>query len=83
MFLFSLLMILLCLGGMAWLIATGQAATVDGLFMLLTCALVALVFALYVVFLLRRTLAAPDPEAAKKPAAQRAEAKQPAPAAAD
>ena len=65
MFLFSVLMIVAGLGATAWMVATGQAATVDGLFLCLTALLVALCFALYVVFVIRRAM-----EAAAKPAAQ-------------
>ncbi len=54
LFLFSVLMILGGLGTAAWLFVSGQAGTVDGLFMLLTALLVALVFALYVKFMIGR-----------------------------
>jgi len=65
LFLFSVFMILAGLGTTAWLLATGQAGTVDGLFLVLTALLTALVFALYVIFMIRRAM-----EAAAKPAAQ-------------
>jgi lipopolysaccharide export LptBFGC system permease protein LptF len=75
LFLFSLLMILGGLGAAVWLLASGQAATVDGLFLLLTCLLVALCFLLYVVFLIRRAMEAAKPVApAKAPAAAKAPA---------
>jgi hypothetical protein len=54
LFLFSILMILGGLGTAAWLFVSGQAGTVDGLFMLLTALLVAAVFALYVKFTIGR-----------------------------
>lgn len=76
LFLFSLLMIVAGLGSAAWLFASGQAGTVDGLFLLLTALLLALVFALYVVYALRRAM-----EAVKAPAVQAAKAGAAAPAA--
>ena len=69
LFLFSLLMIAAGVGSAAYLVATGQAGTVDGLFLVLTALLLALVFALYIVYMVRRAL-----EAAKAPAAQQAKA---------
>jgi hypothetical protein len=70
LFLFSLLMILGALGASAWLVATGQAGTVDGLFLLLTCLLAAAAFLLYVVFLIHRAMEATKPAPpAKAPAA--------------
>jgi hypothetical protein len=69
LFLFSLLMILGGLGTAAWLFISGQAGTVDGLFMLLTALLVAAVFGLYVKFMIGRAK-----EEVSKPAAQPAKA---------
>lgn len=72
LFLFSILMIVAGLGAAAWLFVTGQAGTVDGLFLLLTALLVALVFALYAVYAIRRAMEAaapPAPQAAKAGAA--------------
>lgn len=69
------------LGGLAtagWLFATGQAATVDGLFLMLTVLLVALCFLLYVVFLIRRAMEAIAPAPAAKAGAVKAA--KPAPA---
>lgn len=65
LFLFSVLMILGGLGTSVWLFVSGQAGTVDGLFLLLTALLVAAAFLLYVVFMIRREM-----EAAAKPAAK-------------
>ncbi len=76
LFLFSVLLIVAGLGAAVWLVATGQAGTVDGLFLLLTALLIALCFALYVVFMIRRAM-----EAATKPVAQPAKAGAAAPAA--
>ena len=56
------------LGTAVWLFATGQAGTVDGLFMLLTALLTAVAFALYLRFMIRRAMeevAKPAPQAAK------------------
>ena len=81
LFLFSILMILGGLATAGWLFATGQAATVDGLFLLLTALLTALCFLLYLVFMIRRAMeaAAPPAQTAKASAAKAAK---PAPAAA-
>lgn len=72
LFLFSLLMILASLGAAAWLLVTGQAGTVDGLFLFLTALLSAAVFGLYIKFVVGRALEAqkkaqpaPAPAAAK------------------
>jgi hypothetical protein len=56
LFLFSIAMILGGLGTAVWLGVSGQAATVDGLFMALTALLVALVFALYLRFMVKRAM---------------------------
>ena len=67
-FVFSCLVILASLGASGWLVATGQAGTVDGLFLLLTSLLVAAAFGLYVMFMIRRAMEpmeAPAPKAAK------------------
>jgi heme A synthase len=70
LFIFSLLMIIAGLGASGWLVVSGQAATVDGLFLLLTCLLVAAAFLLYLVFMIGRAMEAPKPApAAKAPAA--------------
>jgi len=69
LFLFSIFMIIASLGAAGWLVANGQAATVDGLFLVLTALLTALVFALYVLFVVHRAM-----EAAAAPATQPAKA---------
>lgn len=56
-------MIVAGLGAAVWLIISGQAGTVDGLFLVLTLGLTALVFALYVMFAIGRAA-----EQAAKPA---------------
>ncbi len=67
LFLFSLLMIAGGIASAAWIAATGQAATVDGLFLLLAALLVVLSFGLYLVFLVRGAM-----EASAKPSSQQA-----------
>lgn len=80
LFLFSVFMIAGCLVFSGWLVATGQALTVDGLFMLLTALLVAVAFGLYVVFMIRKELEVQ--KAAAQPAKTPVPAKaKPAPAA--
>ena len=58
-------MIVFGLGSAVWLFATGQAGTVDGLFMLLTALLIAVVFGLYVLYAIRRAMEAAAPVATK------------------
>ena len=80
LFLFSLVMILGGLAFAGWLFATGQAGTVDGLFLLLTALLVVAVFGLYVMFLIHRQMEAA--KAAAQPAKPAVAAKpKPTPAA--
>jgi hypothetical protein len=54
LFLGSVLMIVICLGACGLLAATGQALTLDGLFLISVCGLGALVCALYLWFLIGR-----------------------------
>jgi len=68
-FSFSCFVILASLVASGWLVATGQAASVDGLFLLLTCLLVAAAFGLYVMFMIRRAM-----EPAEAPAGKPAKA---------
>ena len=65
LFLFSILMIVCGLGAAAYLVATGQAQSVDGLFLVLTALLVAVVFGLYVKYMIGRAM-----EETKAPAAK-------------
>ncbi|MCU1238905.1 MAG: hypothetical protein JWP63_6872 [Candidatus Solibacter sp.] len=71
LFLFSVLMIAASGGAAAYLVATGQAGTVDGLFLVITALLIALCFILYVAYMIRRAMepAKPAPETAKAGAA--------------
>jgi hypothetical protein len=79
LFLFSCFMVLVSLAASAWLLVSGQAGSVDGLFLLLTCLLVAAAFGLYLMFMINRAKeslqpaaqpakAATAPKAAPKPA---------------
>ena len=71
-FLFSCVVILASLGATGWLVVTGQAASVDGLFLALMCLTIALAFGLYVMFMIRRameSLQQPAAKPAKAPAA--------------
>jgi hypothetical protein len=61
LFLFSLLMIVGGVATAAWLVVSGQAATVDGLFLAICALLVAAGFALYLKFLVRRAMVPPSP----------------------
>lgn len=61
LFLFSIFMIVVSLAAAVWLFITGQAGTVDGLFLVLTALLSAAVFALYVKFVIGRAMEAQKP----------------------
>lgn len=74
MFLFSILMIVASLGGAGWLAANGQTLTVDGLFLTLTLLLTAVVFLLFVVFMVHRAMEAQVKPAPAKAAAAKAAA---------
>jgi len=82
LFLFSVVVEIASLAAAGWLLASGQAGSVDGLFLFLTCLLMALAFGLYLAFMIRRAMQpapAPAAQPAKSPAAATAKAK-PAPA---
>ena len=68
LFLFSIFMIVVSLGAAAYLFATGQGLTIDGLFTVLVALLTALVFALYIMFVIHRAMEPAKRRA--KPAAQ-------------
>ena len=83
LFLFSVGVEIASLAAAGWLLATGQAGTVDGLFLFLTCLLITFAFGLYLVFVIRRameSLNAPAVQPAKAGAAAQAQSK-PAPVA--
>ena len=75
---FTVLMIVAGLASVAYLVATGQAGTVDGLFLTLTALLLAVCFALYLIYMIRRAMEAAKPSA---PAAKTAPATSPTKAA--
>ena len=83
LFLFSVGVEIASLAAAGWLLATGQAGTVDGLFLFLTCLLIAFAFGLYLVFVIRRAMESLQPpvvQPAKSGAAAQAQSK-PAPVA--
>jgi hypothetical protein len=80
LFLFSVFMIAASVATVGYLVATGQAATVDGLFLVVTALLTALCFALYVVYMIHRAMDAPKPAAQPAKAGATASAGKPAPA---
>jgi len=68
LFLFSVLMVIVALAASGWLVVSGQAGSVDGLFLLLTCLLTAFAFACYLLYMIHRAteaLQAPPPKPAK------------------
>src|SRR5438128_430669 len=71
LFLFGVLVIIVCLGTCGALLMNGQAETVDGLFLILMCLAIALAFGLYLMFMIRRAMEPPPPppKPAPKPAA--------------
>jgi hypothetical protein len=76
LFLISLGAVLASLAAVAWLIVTGQAFSVDGLFLLLTSGLILLAFSLYLVFMIRRAMEELKPAPPAKPGAARKAAAQ-------
>ena len=56
LFLFSLTMIAAGIAAIAYLIATGQTLTQDGLFLSLAALLLITVFALYLAYLIRKAM---------------------------
>ncbi len=56
LFVFSVVVVIVSLAAAGWLVATGQAGSVDGLFLLLTCLVMAFAFSLYIGFLIRRAM---------------------------
>jgi TRAP-type C4-dicarboxylate transport system permease small subunit len=68
LFLFSVLMIALAAAAVAYLAATGQVTTMDGLFLTLTALLLAAGFAIYLIYLIRRAMETAKPAAQTPPA---------------
>jgi hypothetical protein len=56
LFLFSLIVIVACLVVAVWLIANGQARYIDGLFLMLSCLVVAFAFGLYVRYIIMNAM---------------------------
>ena len=73
LFLFSVFVIVVCLGTCGLLLMNGQAETVDGLFLILMCLAIALAFGLYLMFMIKRAMEPPPPP--PKPAAKTSPAK--------
>ena len=71
LFIFGVIVIVVCLGTCGALLINGQAESVDGLFLILMCLAVALAFALYLMFMIKRAMEPPPapPKAAAKSAA--------------
>jgi len=66
LFLFSLIVIVACLVVAVWLVVNGQAAYVDGLFLLLSCLVIAFAFGLYVRYVINRAMASTRAAATEK-----------------
>ncbi len=81
LFLFSIAMVLGGIGTAVWLGVTGQALTVDGLFMALTALLTALAFGLYLKFMVKRAMEEVAQPAAPPAKAASAATAKPTPAA--
>jgi hypothetical protein len=75
LFLFSVLMIVVGAATVAYLIATGQALTLDGLFLMLTALILGAGFAIYLIYMVRRAMEQTKPAAAAKTAASTSTAK--------
>ena len=72
LFIFGVIVIVVCLGTCGVLLMNGQAESVDGLFLILMCLAVALAFGLYLMFMIKRAMEPPPPppKASAKPVAQ-------------
>ena len=68
LFLFGVLVIVVCLGTCGALLINGQAQSVDGLFLILMCLSIALAFGLYLLYMVKRAME--PPPAPPKPAAK-------------
>ena len=68
LFIFGIVVIVVCLGSCAALLINGQAESVDGLFLILMCLSIALAFGLYLMFMIKRAME--PPPAPPKPAAK-------------
>ncbi len=74
LFIFGIVVIVVCLGSCGALLINGQAESVDGLFLILMCLSIALAFGLYLMFMINRAMepppAPPKPTAKTGPAAK-------------
>ena len=70
LFLFSLAVVVAALGAAAWLAATHQVRTVDGLFLFSSCTVIALAFGLYLRWMIQSALR----EERKRPLSSNSEA---------
>ena len=70
LFIFGVIVIVVCLGTCGALLINGQAESVDGLFLILMCLAIALAFTLYLMFMIKRAME--PPPAPPKPAAKTA-----------
>lgn len=64
LFLVSVAVVVMSLAAAVWLVVSGQAAYLDGIFLVTICLLMAAAFGLYIAFLIRRAIAeleAPKP----------------------
>jgi len=61
LFIFGVIVIVVCLGTCGALLINGQAETVDGLFLILMCLSIALAFGLYLMFMIKRAMEPPPP----------------------
>lgn len=75
LFLFSVLTIVAGAATVAYLVATGQALTLDGLFLTLTALLMAVGFAMYLIYMIRRAMEPAKPAAPAAKAAASSPAK--------
>ena len=67
LFAISILVIIIAVGCAGWLLSSGQALTLDGLFLLSASGLAILAFALYLRFLISKNLEALQPPTPAKP----------------
>ena len=61
LFIFGVIVIVVCLGTCGALLINGQAQSVDGLFLILMCLSIALAFGLYLMFMIKRAMEPPPP----------------------
>jgi hypothetical protein len=79
LFLISAVLVVVSLGAAVWLVATGQALSLDGLFLLASCLVLALAFGLYIWSVIRQAMLELKESSAAKTQAAAAAAPKPAP----